>query len=171
MTYYDEWLGVISGYQAQLPVILAEYTFRTEKDIQDYLELISQIDEMYEEVIVFEEKKSEAGLFMADYVADEVIAQCEEFIADPEENYMLEIFEDKIEEFEGLTKEKKEEYIQETVSTCEESKITTCPGKIRLQHRFQRCYHIVYIVSCHHRKGNNHQCSPAGSLRVIQFKF
>ncbi|EOS77547.1 MAG: DUF885 domain-containing protein [Lachnospiraceae bacterium] len=113
LTYYDEWLGVISGYQAQLPVILAEYTFRTEKDIQDYLELISQIDEMYEEVIVFEEKKSEAGLFMADYVADEVIAQCEEFIADPEENYMLEIFEDKIEEFEGLTKEKKEEYIQE----------------------------------------------------------
>lgn len=113
LTYYDEWLGVISGYQAQLPVILAEYTFRTEKDIQDYLELISQIDEMYEEVIVFEEKKSEAGLFMADYVADEVIAQCEEFIADPEENYMMEIFEDKIEEFEGLTKEKKEEYIQE----------------------------------------------------------
>lgn len=104
---------MISGYQAQLPVILAEYTFRTEKDIQDYLELISQIDEMYEEVIVFEEKKSEAGLFMADYVADEVIAQCEEFIADPEENYMMEIFEDKIEEFEGLTKEKKEEYIQE----------------------------------------------------------
>ncbi len=113
LTYYDEWLGVISGYQAQLPVILAEYTFRTEKDIQDYLELISQIDEMYEEVIVFEEKKSEAGLFMADYVADEVIAQCEEFIADPEENYMIEIFEDKIEEFEGLSKEKKEEYIQE----------------------------------------------------------
>lgn len=113
LTYYDEWLGVISGYQAQLPVILAEYTFRTEKDIQDYLELISQIDEMYEEVIAFEEKKSDAGLFMADYVADEVIAQCEEFIADPEENYMIEIFEDKIEEFEGLTKEKKEEYIQE----------------------------------------------------------
>ncbi len=113
LTWYDEWLGVISGYQSQLPVILAEYTFRTEKDIQDYLELISQIDEMYEEVIVFEEKKSEAGLFMADYVADEVIAQCEEFIANPEENYMLEIFEDKIKEFEGLTEEKKEEYIQE----------------------------------------------------------
>lgn len=112
LTYYDEWLGVISGYQAQLPVILAEYTFRTEKDIQDYLELISQIDEMYEEIIVFEEKKSEAGLFMADYVADEVIAQCEEFIADPEENYMIEIFEDKIEDFEGISKEKKEEYIQ-----------------------------------------------------------
>lgn len=113
LPYYDEWLGVISGYQSQLPVILAEYTFRTEKDIQDYLELISQIDEMYEEVIAFEEKKSEAGLFMADFVADEVISQCREFIANPEENYMIEVFEDKIEDFDGLTKEKKEEYIQE----------------------------------------------------------
>lgn len=113
MLYYDEWLGAITGYQAQLPVILAEYTFRTEKDIQDYLELISQIDEMYEAVMVFEEEKSEAGLFMADYVADDVIAQCEEFIAEPEDNYMIEVFNDKIESFEGLTEEQKEAYIEE----------------------------------------------------------
>lgn len=113
LTYYDEWLGAITGYQAQLPIVLAEYTFRTEKDIQDYLELISQIDEMYEEVMAFEEEKSEAGLFMPDYVADDVIEQCEEFIADPEENYMIEIFNDKIEDFEGLTDEEKEAYINE----------------------------------------------------------
>lgn len=113
MTYYDEWLGVISGYQSQLPVILAEYTFRTEKDIQDYLELISQMDEMFEQIMVFEEEKSKAGLFMADYVADEVISQCEEFIADPEENYMIEIFNDKIGDFEGLSREEKEAYIEE----------------------------------------------------------
>lgn len=113
LTYYDEWLGAITGYQAQLPVILAEYTFRTEKDIQDYLELISQIDEMFEAIMVFEEEKSEAGLFMADYIADDIIAQCEEFIADPEENYMIEIFNDKIEDFQGLTDEEKEAYIDE----------------------------------------------------------
>lgn len=113
LTYYDEWLGAITGYQAQLPVILAEYTFRTEKDIQDYLELISQIDEMFEAIMVFEEEKSEAGLFMADYIADDIIAQCEEFIADPEDNYMIEIFNDKIEDFQGLTDEEKEAYIDE----------------------------------------------------------
>lgn len=113
LTYYDEWLGAITGYQAQLPVILAEYTFRTEKDIQDYLELISQIDEMFEAIMVFEEEKSEAGLFMPDYVADDIIEQCQEFIAEPEENYMIEIFNDKVEEFEGLTDEEKEAYIEE----------------------------------------------------------
>lgn len=32
---YAEVLGPISGYQSQLPVILAEYTFRRERDIED----------------------------------------------------------------------------------------------------------------------------------------
>lgn len=112
-TYYDEWLGAITGYQAQLPVILAEYTFRTQRDIEDYLELISQIDEMYADVMVYEQEKSDAGLFMADYIADDIITQCQEFIEDPEDNYMIEVFNDKIEAFEGLTEEEKEAYIEE----------------------------------------------------------
>lgn len=39
---YTEFLSPTTGYQAQLPVILAEYRFRTERDIEDYLSLISQ---------------------------------------------------------------------------------------------------------------------------------
>lgn len=112
-TYYDEWLGAITGYQAQLPVILAEYTFRTQRDIEDYLELISQIDEMYADVMAYEQEKSDVGLFMADYIADDIITQCREFIEDPEDNYMIEVFNDKIEAFEGLTEEEKEAYIEE----------------------------------------------------------
>ncbi len=113
LIYYDEWLGAITGYQAQLPVILAEYTFRTEKDIQDYLKLLSQMDEMFETIMAFEEEKSEEGLFMADYIADDIIAQCREFIKDPEDNYMIEIFNDKIEEFQGLDDEAKMAYMEE----------------------------------------------------------
>lgn len=113
LIYYDEWLGAITGYQAQLPVILAEYTFRTEKDIQDYLKLLSQMDEMFEAIMAFEEEKSEEGLFMADYIADDIIAQCREFIKDPEDNYMIEIFNDKIEEFQGLDDEAKKAYMEE----------------------------------------------------------
>lgn len=107
---YSEILGPTTGYQAQLPVILAEYTFRTERDIEDYLELLTQMDELFAEIIVFEQKKSEAGLFMSDAVADEIIDQCEEFIADPEHNYMIDVFNDKIETFEGITEEEREEY-------------------------------------------------------------
>ena len=107
---YAEVLGPISGYQSQLPVILAEYTFRRERDIEDYLTLVSGIDEMAEELIEFEREKAQAGLFMSDYAADTIISQCEEFIANPEENYMIEVFDDKVAAFEGLTDQEKQAY-------------------------------------------------------------
>ena len=107
---YGESLSPTTGYQAQLPVILAEYTFRTEKDIEDYLILVSQIDEHAEEIIEFEKEKADAGLFMADFAAEAVIEQCEDFIENPEENYMIEIFNDKIDAFEGLSDRQKEKY-------------------------------------------------------------
>ena len=108
---YTEVLSSISGYQAQLPVLLAEYTFRTKQDIEDYLTLVSLIDDTFEELLQLEKAKSEAGLFMADFVVDNIVDQCSQFIASPEENYMLDVFETKLQEFEGLTKEEKETYV------------------------------------------------------------
>jgi len=110
LALYTEVLGPVSGYQSQLPVILAEYTFRRERDIEDYLALVSGVDELAKELIEFEKEKAKAGLFMSDDAADTVIAQCREFIASPEENYMIEVFDDKLATFEGLSQEKKEEY-------------------------------------------------------------
>ncbi|MBQ9928128.1 MAG: DUF885 domain-containing protein [Lachnospiraceae bacterium] len=107
---YSEILGPTTGYQAQLPVLLAEYTFRTQQDIEDYLELISQVDDIAEQIIEFEREKSDAGLFMSDYAADSIIEQCEGFIENPQENYMIEVFDDKIEAFDGLSDEEKQEY-------------------------------------------------------------
>lgn len=69
------------GIQAQLPVLLAEYTFRKEQDIKDYLALLQSIPRYFEEIAVFESQKSEQGLFMSDTTADRVIAQCQAFIS------------------------------------------------------------------------------------------
>lgn len=110
---YTEFLEPTTGYQSQLPIILAEYTFRTRQDIEDYLALLSQVDDMYQQIIAFEEKKAQSGLFMTDQAADTVIDQCEEFIKEPENNYMIEVFNDKIEAFEGLSKQEKENYRKE----------------------------------------------------------
>lgn len=110
LEFYDELLEPTSGYQVELPIILAEYTFRKERDIEDYLALLSQMDEFYAQIIAYEERKAEEGLFMSDDAADIVIEQCEEFIEDPENNYMIEVFNDKIDSFEGLSEEEREEY-------------------------------------------------------------
>lgn len=111
MVLYTEVLGPVTGYQVQLPVLLAEYTFREEQDITDYFALIVQTDELFEQILEFERKKSEAGLFMPDYVADAIIGQCNNFIENPEENYLIETFETKINAVEGLSEEQKQAYI------------------------------------------------------------
>jgi len=108
---YTEVLGPVTGYQAQLPVLLAEYRFRTVQDIEDYLDLVALVDELFTELVTFEQEKSKEGLFMSDFAADAIIDQCRKFIENPEENYMIEVFETEIGAFEGLSEEEKQNYI------------------------------------------------------------
>ncbi len=107
---YNEVLGPTTGLQAQLPVLLAEYNFYTKDDIDIYLKLLPQITEYFEEICVFEQQKSKAGLFMSDTVADSILKQCRSFIDDPENNYLIDVFNDKIESYEGLTKKEIKSY-------------------------------------------------------------
>lgn len=85
------------GIQSQLPVLLAEYTFRCGKDIKDYFSLLSSLPAYYREILDFEKQKSENGFFMSDSSADRVIAQCRAFMEDPSSNYLSSMFRDKIE--------------------------------------------------------------------------
>ena len=73
---YAEYFGPTTGYQAQLPVLLAEYTFRREQDIEDYLDLLCVVDDTFAGMVVFEQKKSEAGLFMSDTTLESILDQC-----------------------------------------------------------------------------------------------
>ena len=112
--YYqlNEVLSPTLGTQAQLPILLAEYTFRTEQDIQDYLKLLSSVDKYFQGIISFERLKSREGTFMSDTTADRVISQCQAFIRDPDSNYLDSIFRDKIQSFPSLSEKKQNAYIE-----------------------------------------------------------
>lgn len=109
-TYYDEILRPSTGTQAQLPVLYVEYTFRDKQDIEDYLNLIALTDEYFDEIITFEQEKADAGLFMSDYACDTVISQCEDFVENPEEHYLIETFNNKIDAFPDLNDTEKDTY-------------------------------------------------------------
>ena len=47
----EEYLSPSLGTQAQLPVLLAEYTFRKEQDIQDYMKLLSSVDTYFQGIL------------------------------------------------------------------------------------------------------------------------
>ena len=111
--YYFESLGPTTGLQAQLPILLAEFNFYDKDDIDRYLDLLPCVYDYFEDIVEFEKEKSEKGLFMSDAVADRIIEQCTAFIAEPENNFLIEYFNEKIENFPGLTQEETEKYKNE----------------------------------------------------------
>ena len=107
---YHEVLKPTTGIQSQLPVLLAEYTFYDEQDIKDYLKLLSCTPDYFSEIIEFEQRKAEKGLFMPEFAAQDVIRQCRNFTENPENNYMISTFEDRIDVLESISPEMAEEY-------------------------------------------------------------
>lgn len=110
LAYYDELLRPSTGIQAQLPVLYEEYRFYEKKDVEDYLALIVLTDEYFSQIIAFEQKKAQLGLFMSDFACDTIISQCETFIKNPEEHYLIQTFERKVDQMEGLTESERESY-------------------------------------------------------------
>ncbi len=107
--YYQP-LATTIGVQAQLPILLAEYTFNERKDVDDYLKLLGGIDDYYQQIIAFEKKKAEAGLMMSDTSIEHVIESCESYLLKPDDNFMISTFEERLESVPGLTEEEKEAY-------------------------------------------------------------
>ncbi len=74
--YFSEPLSPSSGMQSGLPILLADYTFRSEKDVEDYLNLLDQTDEYFQGLIQYENEKSTHGLFMSNTAASKIVRQC-----------------------------------------------------------------------------------------------
>lgn len=92
----QEPLGPNLGIQAQLPALLAEYTFRVPQDIQDYFSLLTCIPEYFNSILEFEKEKSAQGLFMNDTCAKGIIQQCTAFSSQKEENFLDVMFEEQL---------------------------------------------------------------------------
>lgn len=109
---YEEPLGTVSGIHTQLPVLLSEYQFYEIEDVDVYLNLMKITPDYFQSLIEFEQAKSDAGLFMSDHAASQVIEQCKAFMDMGESNYLISTFVDRIERLQGLTEEEKSRYIQ-----------------------------------------------------------
>ena len=112
-TLYEEPLGLVSGVQTQLPVVLSEYQFYDREDVDTYLELLETTGDYFDELAAFEREKAEAGLFMADYAVETVISQCQAFLDMRDGNYLFSTFADRIIEINELTEKEKSDYIQD----------------------------------------------------------
>lgn len=109
---YDEPMGLVSGVQTQLPVILSEYPFYEQSDVDTYLQLMKTTPEYFASLLKFEQKKSKAGLFMSDKMAEQVIEQCKAFRDMGENNYLYSTFAERVWTVTSLSDKQKSDYIQ-----------------------------------------------------------
>ena len=110
----NNYLGSYLGYQAQLPLLLSEYKFYDESDIEYYFNFMDIVPDTFKQYVDYEYKKAEKGYGMPDYVIDKVINQCVEFVKESSNHFLIKTFDDRISNL-NLTDEKKNYYVEENI--------------------------------------------------------
>lgn len=113
---YAQPLTSTIGIQAQLPVLLAEYSFYSKEDVDHYLALLSTIDTYYGQILEFEKEKSEAGLFMCDTAADHVLQSCEAYLVQPDHSFLTETFNERVDALTDASPEEKAAYKEQNLT-------------------------------------------------------
>lgn len=76
-SFYEEPLSPSCGMHTELLLLLAEYPFRSQKDVQNYLSLLRSVPSYLEGLALYETQKAQAGLFMAKKEALDTASQCQ----------------------------------------------------------------------------------------------
>lgn len=113
----NNYLGSYLGYQAQLPLLLAEYHFRTKLDIENYLKYLDLVPDTFKAYVDFEIEKANNGYGMPDFVIEKVVSQCEKFISGvvANEHFMITTVNKKIDECDFLTSDEKTSFKEQNI--------------------------------------------------------
>ena len=84
------------GIQSQLPILLAEYTFESETDVENYFSLLSCVPEYFNSLMKLEEEKISHGLFMDPESTLELITFCKEFLSEQKNHFLQQTFEERL---------------------------------------------------------------------------
>lgn len=103
--YLSEPFSPMKGLQANISTYFTDYRFDDKGDVERYIEVLGMVKDYFDDYLEFEKVKSEEGYFMSDDVCDAVIEQCEDFISDKDNHFMIQTFNDSIESLSFLTEE------------------------------------------------------------------
>lgn len=110
---YDYPFSSVSGIQVELPIILAEYSFRNQEDVDHYLALLADLDECYSQLLEYVQLQTEAGIFLSDLTIDGIIDSCQIYLDEPEKGMMAETFQSRLDTLPDLTEEERTAYIEQ----------------------------------------------------------
>lgn len=109
---YAQPLAPTIGVQAQLPILLAEYEFYREEDIDDYFSLLEGLGAYFDQILSLEQEKASQGLMMSDDAIDRVLDSCEPYLDSSENCVLAGTFSERLDRLNGLDSAKKENYVR-----------------------------------------------------------
>lgn len=109
---YTQPLAPTIGVQAQLPILLAEYEFYREEDIDDYFSLLEGLGAYFDQILSLEQEKASQGLMTSDDAIDRVLDSCEPYLDSSENCVLAGTFLERLDRLNGLDSAKKEDYVR-----------------------------------------------------------
>ena len=109
---YTQPLAPTIGVQAQLPILLAEYEFYREEDIDDYFSLLEGLGAYFDQILSLEQEKASQGLMMSDDAIDRVLDSCEPYLDSSENCVLAGTFSERLDRLNRLDSAKKENYVR-----------------------------------------------------------
>lgn len=113
---YQEYLSPYHGVHAELPLLLSEYPFRCQEDVDIYLALLHSLPQYFDSVLSFEQEKANAGLFMSDEACCMIVDACDDFAENGITPFLDTSFSNRISQMPELSEEEKSLYIEENQS-------------------------------------------------------
>ncbi len=104
------------GIQAQLPVLLAEYAFYRPQDVEDYLMLLSGLDDYFGQLLVLEQQKADEGIMITDGTIDRILDSCRPYLETGNGCILAGTFAERLDNVSGLTARQREDYISRHAS-------------------------------------------------------
>ena len=99
-----------SGIHENLLTNLTEFIFYNTEDIDDYLEVLTHVEDYFKEALEVTKRQAAAGSFMRDDMLDMTEEAINDFTAKKEDSQLIIIFNERIDEMEGLSDEEKQAY-------------------------------------------------------------
>ncbi len=113
---FTESLGPVTGIQAQLPVLLAEFRIDDRNDLEQYFCILKTLPDYFRSLLSLEEEKSRRHTLPCRQSMQHIIDQCESFLEESGTTMLEKTFEKRLEDCSFLEEEEKQKAIEQNKS-------------------------------------------------------
>lgn len=114
--YYYEPLTEYSGLHSNMPLSFALFELKNVQDVEDYLTLLADMPRYMGQVLAYEQKRAELGMFMTEPALDAILEDCKAIIDSKDTSFLYVTFNEGIDKLTELTPDQAKSYKDKNAS-------------------------------------------------------